>query len=359
MKPLYCILLSLLIFSCNRELPNAVETSEALSIFPDYAGVTIPPNIAPLRFALASPAKEALAVITSAGGERLAVKARKGEFSIPLAGWKRIAKAGTSLSVTVMARNEGWVKYPSFNIDVAAEPIDPYIAYRLIEPGYVLWNKMGIYQRCLENFSESAIMENRMTNKNCMNCHSFCMQDPNRMLFHMREKFAGTMTVINGEIEKLNTKTGHTISPLVYPSWHPSGRYVAFSVNQTNQGFHPNDPNRVEVYDSASDVVIYDIERHEIVTSASISTTAYFETFPTFSPDGRTLYFCSAKAHPMPAEFRQVRYNLCSVGFDPESRTIGAAIDTGKATGGVQPKPRRQGDPPGKSVPVSQRYRFE
>jgi hypothetical protein len=309
-------------------LPDAVETSEALTIFPDYTGVTIPPNIAPLRFALLSPAKDALAVITSAGGERLVVKASKGEFRIPVSGWKRIAEAGTSLRVTVMARNESWVKYPSFDIDVAAEPIDPYIAYRLIEPGYVLWNKMGIYQRRLDDFSESAVIENRQMGNNCMNCHSFCMQDPNRMLFHLREKFAGTITVINGQIEKLNTKTDRTISPLVYPSWHPSGRYVAFSVNQTNQGFHPNDPNRVEVFDAASDVVVYDVENHEIVTSPIISSAASFETFPTFSPDGRTLYFCSADAQPMPTEFRKVKYSLCSIAFDPDARSFGAETDT-------------------------------
>ena len=35
--------------------------------------------------------------------------------------------------------------------------------------------------------------------------------------------------LIDGDkIEKLNTKTDQTISPLVYPSWHPSGKYVAF-----------------------------------------------------------------------------------------------------------------------------------
>ena len=322
MKLLPVISLLLLACSCSRELPDAVETSESLFIFPDYTGVTIPPNIAPLRFALVSPAKDAVAVFVSAGGERLEVKARKGEFRIPASGWKRIVSPGASLSVTVMARvqNDAWVKYPPFNIDVAAEPVDPYVAYRLIEPGYVLWNKMGIYQRCLENFSESAIMENTMTGKNCMNCHSFCMQDPNRMLFHMREKFAGTITVINGEIEKLNTKTDRTISPLVYPSWHPS-------VNQTNQGFHPNDPNRVEVYDAASDVVVYDVEKHEIITSPLISSSASFETFPTFSPDGRTLYFCSADAQPMPDDFRRVKYSLCSVGFDPDARNF-ADIDT-------------------------------
>ena len=109
----------------------------------------------------------------------------------------------------------------------------------------------------------------------------------------MRDKYSGTYLIDGDKIEKLNTKTDQTISPLVYPSWHPSGKYVAFSVNQTSQSFHANDKNRVEVFDSQSDVVVYDTEKHEIISTPSIRTAKAFETFPTFSPDGKTLYFCS------------------------------------------------------------------
>ena len=145
--------------------------------------------------------------------------------------------------------------YSPFTIQVAAEKIDSYLAYRLIDPGYELWNKMGIYQRDLESYTQTPIIENKMSGNNCVNCHSFCMQNPDKMLFHMRETFPGTILVDGDKIDKLNTKTRETISSLVYPSWHPSGKYVAFSVNTTKQAFHLNDKNRVEVYDEASDVV--------------------------------------------------------------------------------------------------------
>ena len=161
-----------------------------------------------------------------------------------------------------------------------------------------------------------------------MNCHSFCMQNPEKMLFHMRETYSCTLLIDGDRVEKLNTKTDQTLSPLVYPSWHPSGKYVAFSVNKTKQAFHMNDRNRVEVFDSASDVVVYDTQKHEIVTSPLLSSEGAFETFPTFSPDGNTLYFCSAKARTMPKEYDQVRYDLCSVSFDPATRRFGTVVDT-------------------------------
>lgn len=89
-----------------------------------------------------------------------------------------------------------------------------------------------------------------------------------------------------------------------------------------------NHPNRIEVYDLASDVVVYDVRRHEVVTDSLLSASGAFETFPTFSPDGKTLYFCSATARPMPAEFEQVRYSLCAIGFDPEKRSFTNRVDT-------------------------------
>ena len=85
----------------------------------------------------------------------------------------------------------------------------------------------------------------------------------------------------------------------------------------------------VEVFDEASDVVVYDVERHEIVTADLLSSKDAFETFPTFSPDGRSLYFCSSRAvNPMPAGFRDVKYSLCRVDFNPEDCAFGTVVDT-------------------------------
>lgn len=327
------ILLSLLIvffaFSCTQTIPESKKTDEPVDIFPDYAEVTIPTNIAPLNFSLNTPHTEAYAVF-SFDSYTFQVKAQKGEFTIPVSKWEKmiIQAAGKSLQISIYAKNEEWLAYPPFQMYVANQPIDAYIAYRLIEPGYELWNEMGIYQRELSSYSESTIMDNRMTDNNCMNCHSFPMQNPDKMLFHMRDKHAGTYLIDGEKIEKLNTKTDQTISALVYPSWHPSERFVAFSTNLTNQNTHKNDPNRIEVYDSASDVVVYDTEKHEIVSSGLLTSERAFETFPTFSPDGKRLYFCSALSRPMPREFAESKYSLCAISFDPETRTFGSVVDT-------------------------------
>jgi len=329
------------VVSCSDEVHVARTLDMPPSIFPDYTDVTIPCNIAPLCFKLTDSCdcKKALALFET-GTQRITVKAENGQFAIPLSSWKKLMKgaAGDTLRITIQAMRQGeWVSYPSFWMYVAPEPIDPYLAYRLIEPGYEIWNEMGIYQRCLENFDESAIINNKRTGYNCMNCHSFCMQNPEKMLLHVRATYPGTLLIDGDHIEKLNTKTKQTLSALVYPSWHPSGNYVAFSVNDTKQVFHTTDPNRVEVLDLASDVVVYDVKRHEIVTDSLLSSPRVYETFPTFSPDGKTLFFCTADTCLMPSEYNKVKYSLCAISFDPDSRRFGTTVDTiynAKATNG-------------------------
>lgn len=318
------------LMSCSESVQISRELDEIPVIFPDYAGTVIPPNIAPLNFTLADTVQEARATFL-AGEQRFDVKAKKGHFTIPPSAWRKLLQSanGKDLEVSVAVKKDNeWIGYSPFTLHVAPEKIDSYLAYRLIEPGYELWNRMGIYQRNLENYDQSAIIENKMSGNNCVNCHSFCMQNPDKMLFHMRETYPGTILVDGDKVEKLNTKTDQTMSSLVYPSWHPSGKYVAFSVNNTRQAFHLNDKNRIEVYDEASDVVVYDVEKHEVVTASHLFSKDAFETFPTFSPDGKTLYFCTAEARPVPTEFSEVKYNICSVSFDPSTRSFGTQVDT-------------------------------
>jgi dipeptidyl aminopeptidase/acylaminoacyl peptidase len=303
------------------------------AIFPDYADIKIPPNIAPLRFRFADEklsAGDAVAIFT-VGDRQTSVSASRGHFNIGQRAWRRLLRdaAGKTISVAIEhATDSGRVRYAPLHIYVADEPIDPYLVYRLISPGYESWYSMGIFQRNLENFDESAIITNAGLKNNCMNCHSFMLGQPDKMVFHIRKTYAGTMLVSDGKIEKLNTKTPQTMSPLVYPAWHPSGKFIAFSVNNTAQVFHSSNANRIEVFDFASDVVVYDVDNQQVMTSPLLSLPSAFETFPAFSPDGRTLYFCSADSVAMPQRYADVHNRLCAIDFDPATRQFGATVDT-------------------------------
>jgi hypothetical protein len=296
----------------------------------EYADMIVPPNIAPLNFFVnAEDGQEAL--VLTCDGKSISAVCKDGAIIPDKKDWKDWAKAakGKQIHAEHCTQKDGkWISYQTFTFRMAEEDIDPYLVYRLIPPGYALWNEMGIYQRNLENFEESAILTNTQTDRNCMNCHSFCVQQPDKMMFHLRSKHAGTLLVNDGNIKKLETKTEQTMSALVYPYWHPSGKYIAFSVNNTKQLFHTNHTNRIEVMDLASDVVVYDVERNEIITTPLTFGEENFETFPSFSADGKKLYFCSARKHALPDSIESMKYHLCAVDFDTETRTFGNQVDT-------------------------------
>lgn len=316
--------------ACGPKIIGNVDTCP--EIFPDYKDVTVPCNIAPMNFEVISREGNGWMAEVSAQDKIFRIRSGDGLISFGKNQWKRILKMCEGKEAVIRIyekRNGGWLAYNEFGIHVSEDVIDPYIAYRMVTPGYSLWREMSIRQRDLESFRERMVYANTLGKGNCVNCHSFCDRNPDRMLFHMRSEFAGTYVFRDGEKEKLDTKTDQTISALVYPAWHESGRYVAFSVNKTNQILHSTDPNRIEVFDEASDVVVYDVDNHNIVTAPCLSDDSSFETFPTFSPDGRSLYFCSSKAvDPMPKEYKAVRYSLCRLDFNPQDCSFGEKVDT-------------------------------
>ena len=69
---------------------------------------------------------------------------------------------------------------------VSADPIDPYLTYRLIEPGFEVWDDLEIVERCLENFDTRVISDWRHTGNRCMNCHIHSRARDDLSLFYLR-----------------------------------------------------------------------------------------------------------------------------------------------------------------------------
>ena len=324
-------IIALLIFSGCREQvesPHRVDTYPP--IFPDYIGVTVPMTIAPLNFTVKAETFDKIDVKIKGqkSGEIHVQDTELAQFSEK--DWHNLLETnkGSSIEVEVSLKSDGkWRTYKTFEIYVNETPIDHGLVYRMIAPGYEVYSKMGIYQRDLSSFEQKAIYENTMVSGSCVNCHAFNQNDPSSMSLHIRGEHGATMLQVDGQMELYNTKTDSTIASCVYPYWHPSGKYIAYSVNQTKQGFHEIHNKRVEVFDEASDIVVYDLKKKQLLTS-SLLKTDNFETFPVFSPDGRTLYFCSSKKQDIQSNYKNIKYSLCKISFDPDTQTFGSTIDT-------------------------------
>ncbi|MCU0454669.1 MAG: hypothetical protein MUE74_00045 [Bacteroidales bacterium] len=311
--------------------------------------MTIPYNIAPLNFRLEADCQKVEAVFS--GRKSSFTVSGKRKIIIPVTKWKKMLEEheDDSLLVSVSVLNDGkWNRYRPFCLYVSADRIDPFLSYRLIEPGYEVYYKLQICQRNLENFDEKVLADNNLLDIGCINCHTYSFADPERSFFHLRHKKGGTMVQVNGKFRKINTATDSTISSGVYGNWHPGGRYIAFSTNVIIPEFHSINNLRLEVYDTVSDVVALDLENNEIIRSRLLDDPLRFETFPAFSADGKRLFFCSAEAVSMPGNYRQAKYSLCAIDFDPSAGAFGIRIDTlvsARATGKTisEPKPSPDG----------------
>lgn len=338
------IFAALLFYSCGKpRVPAAYETSkECAEIYPDYTNIVIPPNIAPLNFIIKETADEYIVTFKTFNGKTAIITQGDRNKAVKLdeTEWKNIlaASKGHDITVSIYAKEPNrWIKYSDYILSVANESIDPYVSYRLIEPGYELYRQVGLYQRNLTNFDVKTIYENNrefeVEHNHCVNCHNYQNYSTKSMLFHVRGKHGGTIVAKNGKIEKLNMKSDSILSAAVYPTWHPKLPYIVFSSNKTGQVFHLLDRQKIEVLDWASDLIFYDTEKHTVRNI--LKTRSQFETFPCWASDGKNLYYTCADVNALDsipdslatayakAYYQNLRYNVMSIPFDESTQTFG------------------------------------
>ena len=339
----YVIAATLLVcVACSHKAPvlpvqhSAIDAKPA--IYPDYTDVTVPCNIAPLVFRVTEPGTDFVTCLT-AGDKTLVYGGR--EVAPAVEEWRSLLEqaAGNAVKVEVYANGDGgWKMYEPFSIIVSADSIDSYISYRLIPPSYVAYEKLTISQRNLSNFDETVIYNNKFVSSEpdgqCINCHAYKNYKTDNMQFHVRQHLGGTVFVHDGKAKKVNMKTDSTISAGVYPFFNPKYDVVAYSVNNTGQIFHTKNPNKVEVQDQASDVIIYDPVRE--VVSHVANDPDCLEVFPAWSPDGEMLYYCSAyfpKRDDVPhvenmiRNYKDIKYDVLRRPWNPQTGEFGA-VDT-------------------------------
>ena len=335
-KSLLCTLLgAALLVGCTVAVPEQYsEAGMRPAIYPAYSDITIPCNIAPLNVAYEMEGKNFITEL-KCGEHSLVMKGKQTDWNMKQ--WHSflaLAKGKTVELNAYVQSAKGWVKYRPIKWNVAEEPIDSYISYRIIAPSYVTYEELSIRQRELATFEEQMIYNNMLmsTDKDgqCINCHSYKNYKTDNMQFHARQYKGGTLLVTTDGVKKINLKTDSTISAGVYPAWHPTHNLIAYSINDTGQSFHTKNNNKIEVQDLKSDLILYDIDRNEV--SFIEHDTLEWEVFPTWSPDGKTLYYCSAhmeiqdyseREREIIDRYQEFKYNIYRKAFDPETQTFG------------------------------------
>lgn len=324
------LFLSVLFFlSCHHRVESWVERSEKPPIYPDYTDVTIPYNMAPLNFLFRGDVS-ALRVCVYNEQDSLLVEGKQ-QISFPLQAWKDFMEQskGQTLQVILYAQEQGsWYRYSAFSWSVSSDPLDGYLSYRLIEPGYEVWNHIQLCERNLENFEERVIADNNLVDGNCMNCHIYGNHQGSLSCFHLRGEKGGTILNKDGKLRKLRLKNEQMVSAATYGDIHPKGTYGVFSSNQIIPAFHLLGNQRLEAFDMASDLVVVHFDTEKMTQFPWTARKDVLETFPTFSADGKWVYYCAASAKVLPDSIYQLKYSLCRVPFKEQHGELENQIDT-------------------------------
>ncbi|MCQ2110439.1 MAG: hypothetical protein MJY79_02955 [Bacteroidaceae bacterium] len=305
---------------------NDAAMSQAPEMFPDYADITIPYNIAPLNFCVDGADQ---IIVKVSGSKEYRFKSGSSLMQFNMRKWKKMLKAetGSTLTVNITCKDGGnTVQMDPFSWTVVADPVDRYMSYRLIEPAYEVWQNMSIEERDIETFRTRLLGDNMPTDYCCMNCHT--TNGSGTSFMHLRGANGGTIVNRNGELYKLNTRTDSTSNGAIYGDISKDGRYAVFAATAVEFAVHSAANKRLEVYDASGDLVVIDLDNLTLTDSPAVKGEKYQESFPCFSVDGRTIFFCRSEHHPQPDSIYSMSYDICAVQFDPATGKVGDKVVT-------------------------------
>lgn len=330
---LYRIMMTVILASavagCGRiESTNLGGSEGPAIIYPDYKDVTIPVNIAPLNYYYAMEGATSATTTFTAGSESVTIRGVEVEWNIRK--WKRFiaSAAGKSIEVKAVVKAGGKRIEDSWSFNVIEDKVDPYLTYRLIEPAFQMWANVSIRERNIETFDESIICDDTVTENSCMNCHIHGQQRGDLSMYYIRGPHGGAILNRDGQLRKLTLNAPGMLSGTVYGELHPSGRFGVFSTNIIIPGLHAIYGKRTEVYDTASDLTVADFDSNRMINLPHTARADRFETFPCFSADGESVYYCVADTLTVPQDVDKLLYHLVKVPFDTETGEMGTQVDT-------------------------------
>lgn len=337
---------------CNNQPGIPEKTDQVAPLIPYYgSGICIPSNIAPLNFCLPDTflrAEVQMSVDSLSFSYRI-----KHSLDIPRKDWKRmieealVSENDIIVNITATSRSGKTLAYAPVNWSVSQDSIDRFLTFRLVQPIDGAYNEIALYERDLSGFKTTKLISNKLMGNNCFNCHTYYKGEADNMTIHLRKPSEGSLVINGNTIQKVRLPSDKELNDIlpdslqmplnfVYSAWHPQKDWMAFCTNIIGTAATGVHRRFINLYDSASNIVLYNVKNNEVHIFPQLWTREWEETWPAWSPDGKWLYFCRAPKsdsslvarYPLHSErIRHIHFDLARIGFDEEKGCFSDSIE--------------------------------
>lgn len=305
---------------------------------PDYTGITIPPNIAPLNFLIQESGDNYRVRISGVGGKAIELQSKSGRIRLPSKAWHKLLdlNKGRDLQINIQAQTKGqWTRFAPITNHIAEEEIDPFLIYRKIHPAHNSWMWMGLFQRDLRNFEETQFLDNKRFSGDCCHCHMLQNNNPDQMMVLIRStSYENSALIIHNEIP------GSISGQIGFVSWHPQTPIIAASFSKPRLILHTARNDMRDIIELYGWIGTFDLTSQQVEEVPGLRDETRLMAFPLWAPDGQYLYYCSA---PVPKagsgilvdQIKTIKYDLMRISFNFETNDWGTpepvalARDTG------------------------------
>ncbi len=311
--------------TCYRETLPA----QRLTLLRPYDGASFPRNIAPPLFQWQDTENDLwrLSIRPAGQNEPLHVITRRTSWRPDARTWEAIKSAKTGewidLEVRGLKRTSGgdaevWMDSSRFR--VSTYPADRLIVYRMVTPLFHGYKTPDIHYRFIDSFDADQFLPGEQTY--CTNCHSFPVspdipsEDIDLAIAVRDQLVPETQRRILG-LYNMGSRSAKTLNiNSFFMTWDPEGTRVAVTGGYRVSVRPLITLETQEFYVLTADILIVDSETLEVFPLTGASTPENMESFPTWSPDGKTIVFARAEEISMEEGFAERRYNLYKVPYN-------------------------------------------
>jgi len=308
-------------------------------------GAIFPPNLCPPRVEWDDPRNDLWQVRVGIGKEGPTWKfvSFKRYWWFPAGLWRAVrAKAvNTDAWIRVLGtrrdRRAPIQSSQSIHFRISSDPADNVIVYRLVSPPFLPYKAPDTFVRDIRSFRTRPFLKGRR--QYCFNCHTFSVKTGGaagmlaiqaRYLVESHYELCTYFGVYDMAAQRgCKIRVPFDIQMSTFVAWSPDGTKLAVSANQRLHTVRPVTYETQMATEPTSDIAICDLRRDSVHLVPGASDPKRLELLPRWTPDGKSIVFCSAPTglHP-----ERVTYDLCVVpARGGKARPIPGASNNGKS----------------------------